>query len=152
MNDTTTKVVSTTESVAKQTTRLLNKLTKAGFTVPVYTTDNPWSPDDVDRMESMDSKEYAEVVKACRFFYKRDPLIATTINKMVEIGINELVFHKNGLSDNELRIFTGISGKLQEFAESMAMEYLLSGLVIPEITYGTVTKETLKDYGIKKYE
>lgn len=96
--------------------------------------------------------DFIEMIKRCRFYYKRDPLTATTINKLIDIGINNLVFHKNGLSDNEFRVFEGLSDKLIVFAEDMALEFLISGLVVPEIEYGTMEKDEVKSLGIKKYD
>jgi len=139
-------------TMKKEELRILGKLAKSGFIPPEIAGTNPWSSTDVDKMEFiMTDKEYFEVIDACRFFYLHDPIVATTLDKMVEIGINSLVFYKNGLTDNEMRIFTGIQDKLEEFCQAMAMEYLLSGLVIPEITLGTVAGEELKEHGIKKY-
>ena len=140
-----------TETLETQT-RILNKLAKSGFYPAEVSSDNPWQSYQVDKMElEKDEDEFHELVEACRFFYKKDPLISTTLNKMEEIAINELIFHKNGLTDNELKIFTGIKDQLMEFAEMMAHEYLISGLVIPEITYGPVNKDSLKELGIKNY-
>ena len=34
----------------------------------------------------------------------------------------------------------------------MAMEYLISGLVVPEIKVGVLTKDQVKELGIKKYD
>lgn len=115
--------------------------------------DNPWSPSDVDKMEVVDNqKNYRQTVDACRFFYKRDPLASSVINKMVDIGINEIVFKKNGLTENEFKVFTSLKDKFREFAEEMALEYLVSGLVVPEVRYGAVTKDEVKDLGIKRYD
>ncbi len=114
---------------------------------------NPWSPDDVDKMDTqLDVKQFRELVDQCRFFYKKDPLVSSTINKLVEIGINDLQLGKNGLGDNEFKIFTSMKQKLKDFAEMMAMEYLLSGLVIPEVKITSLTKLQVKELGIKKYE
>lgn len=112
---------------------------------------NPWNPVIVDKMEVKDLKEFRETVEACRFFYRRDPIVATTVNKLVEMGINEIHLDKNSLTENEFRIFEGLTGKLREYAEALALEYLISGLVIPEIKYGEVSKSDLKKLGIKKY-
>jgi hypothetical protein len=130
----------------------LGSLKNAAFQAP-FEVNNPWNPwmISTDTMELNEEDDFKEQVEACRFFYKKDPIIGTAINKMVEIGINELKFYKNGMTDNEFRVFLAIKEKLQEFAEIMALEYLTSGLVIPEVSYNTVSKETLNDYGIKKY-
>lgn len=114
--------------------------------------ENPWSPDDVDKMDKkLELKQFRELVDQCRFFYKKDPLVSSTINKLVEIAINDLQLGKNGLGENEFRVFTSMKQKLKDFAEQMAMEYLISGLVIPEIKVGVLTKEQVKEIGIKKY-
>jgi hypothetical protein len=113
---------------------------------------NPWSPSDIDKMEAPDIlKNYRDVVKACRFFYKKDPLASTVINKMVDIGINGIKISRNGISDSEYKIYEAIEDKLLDFSESMALEFLLSGLVIPEIKYAPMGKDELNLLGIKRY-
>jgi len=126
----------------------------AAFITPLSSSsdENPWSPDEIDSMEMNKVDTYKKLVEACRFFYKKDALSSTTLNKLVEIGITELLVTQNGLSDNAFRAFQGMLPKLKEFAESMAMEYLLSGLVIPEVEFAPATKEQLKLYNIKKYD
>jgi hypothetical protein len=111
----------------------------------------PFGPDDVDKLDNLSDKTYQEMIDVCRFFYMKDPLAATAINKMIEIGINGFNFSKKGLTDNELRIFKALEPKLQEFAENMALEYLISGLVVPEISYTTINQEEIKSLDIKKY-
>jgi len=109
-------------------------------------------PQDIDKMDSMDIKEYREVVKSCRFFYRKDPIAGTVIDKMIDLGITDIYIEKNGLSENEFRIFTGIKPILKKLAATCGLEWLLSGLVIPEISYGAATKDVLKEMGVKKYE
>jgi hypothetical protein len=129
-----------------------SKLASAAFSYIGPAANAPWSPTEVDKMESVDLKEFRKVVEACRFFYRRDPLASTVINKLVDIGINELEFAKNGISETEYKIYEAIEEELLEFAEVMALEFLLSGLVIPEIKYAPVGREALKAKGIKRYE
>jgi hypothetical protein len=69
----------------------------------------------------------------------------------VEIGINDLTFSRNKLSENEYRVFLAIKPKLLEFAEQMATEFLLSGLVVPEVSYSAVDKDFIFSLGVKKY-
>jgi len=92
------------------------------------------------------------MLQACRFFYKHDSVVSTVINKLIDIAITDLVVPKNKLSANEYRIIGGMKDELQEFAENLALEFLISGLVVPEIKYGAATKLELKELGIKKYE
>lgn len=113
---------------------------------------NPWSYTDVDKMEDSNLDNFREVIKACRFFYRHDSIVSTVINKLVDISITDLIIPKNKLSANEYRIISALKTELQEYAENIALEYLISGLVVPEIKYANTTKEQLKELGIKKYE
>lgn len=128
------------------------RLSVAAFLPSVTTNVNPWSPTDVDKLEDLDTDNFREIVKACRFFYKHDSIVSTVINKLVDISITDLIIPKNKLSANEYRIISALKGKLQEYAENIALEYLISGLIVPEIKYANTTKEQLKEFGIKKYE
>ena len=114
---------------------------------------NPWTADQVDKLEIVDVDEYRKTVFGCRFFYKRDPIASTVINKMVDIGITDIDFERNDLNNNEENLIDGLLPHLVDFAEAMAMEFLISGLVIPEVKYTTVNKEELVASGfkLKKY-
>ncbi len=114
-------------------------------------TDNPYSEIPKFITSRNEQEDYKKSVNHCRFFYKTEPLVSTVINKLVEMGVTDLVFSKNGLTENEFRVFTALKPKLLEFAEQMATEYLLSGFVIPEIGYGKVDKDFIFSLGIKKY-
>ncbi|KKM69526.1 hypothetical protein LCGC14_1449930 [marine sediment metagenome] len=131
----------------------ITKLASAAFMNLGYniTSSNPWSSEDIDKMESMDLKEFQKVVTACRFFYKKDSIVSTVINKMIDIGITELIFEKRNLSNNEINIINSLKYPLEEFAEEMALEYLISGLVIPEIKYAVERRDILKSKKIKKF-
>lgn len=138
------------ESVDKlviQGSRLGNAVSEFGST-----TTNPWT----DARKSMDKPydfdKFVETANLCRFFYRTEPVVSTVINKLVEIGINDLVFSKNKLSDNEFRVFKALKPRLLEFAEQMAQEFLLSGLVVPEVGYRKINdKNFIFSLGVKKY-
>lgn len=110
-----------------------------------------WTPDDIDKLEINSLDKYAQIITDCRFYYHRDPIASTVVNKMAEIAITDIIFDKGDLSENEFRIFTGIKDELSAFLDNCALEYLISGLVIPEIKYAPVTKDVLIDLGVKKY-
>lgn len=112
---------------------------------------NPWSPDDYDKLDTFESNDYHNVVNDCRFFYKRDPLASTTINKIVDIGVTDIIIDQGTLTDNEYKILIEILPRIQEFIELGVLEYLISGLVIPEIEYQNVTLPRIKQMGIKRY-
>ena len=109
---------------------------------------NPWTWNQIDMLEIVDIDEYRKTVFGCRFFYKRDPIASTVINKMVDIGITDIDFERSDLNNNEEVLIDGLLPSLLEFAEAMAMEYLISGLVIPEVKYTAVNKTDLVDAGI----
>lgn len=140
---TSTKVAQAASPVAKQrhfaASELLNNL------------DNPWTEISKFKGTTKAYDEYVKTLEHCRFFYRTEPLVSTVIDKLVEIGINDLTFSKNGLSDNEYRVFTAFKPKLMEFAEQMATEFLLTGLVAPEISYSSADKDFIFSLGIKKY-
>lgn len=126
---------------------------KSFMDVTLGDSENPWS--NVDKLEGFGVetvKEYRKTVKACRFFYKRDTLASSVINKTIEIAINELNISRNSLSENQFKLFEYLKEDIGEFAETVALEYLLSGLVIPEIEFQPVTRILLKEIGIKRYK
>jgi len=125
---------------------LLAKSALLAGDMPQY--ENPWLYKENYTLRINDFDDFRTIVKDCRFFYRRDALASTTINKLVDIGINDLLITKNGLPDNEFRVFEGLKYKLLSFAEDMALEFLISGLVFPEIKFATQTKEQIKDMGI----
>lgn len=112
---------------------------------------NVWKDAKSYSTKVVDKAAYDEQVNLCRFFYKTEPVVATVINKLVEIGINDIIISKSGLSENEFRVFLALKPRLLEFSETIAQELLLSGLVVPEIGYGPVDKEEIFELGIKKY-
>jgi hypothetical protein len=117
----------------------------------IATSTNVWKDVKTFSTKVIDKDAFAESVTLCRFFYRTDGMVSTVINKLVEIGINDIIISKSGLSDNEFRVFTSLKPRLLDFAETMAQELLLSGLVVPEIGYGPVEKDEIFELGIKKY-
>jgi len=121
--------------------------------VYMTTSYNPWvTPRKVDKMdEVINDRNFSKIVGSCRFFYRHDAIVSSVFNKMIDIGINTLNYPKTDLNTNEEKLVDGMINPLQEFAENMALEYLISGLVIPEVKYGDVEKDTLQEFGIKRY-
>ncbi|MHA1949604.1 MAG: hypothetical protein ACW99G_07970 [Candidatus Thorarchaeota archaeon] len=113
---------------------------------------NPWTSAQVDKMEILDLDTFEKLVNACRFFYRYDSLVATVINKITEIGINKIEYDKASLNENEKKVMDNLVPRLMQFAEQLSMEYLISGLVVPEIKYAAVTKKELDEWKIKRYE
>lgn len=127
------------------------RLAKAATFVTNMPMVTDWQSEDVDKLEITGLDKFKTVISDCRFYYRRDPLASTIVNKLVEIGVTELVFEQGNLNDNEFRIYLGIKDKIKDFIEACALEYLISGLVVPEIKYSVATKEQLTKMGVKKY-
>jgi hypothetical protein len=114
---------------------------------------NPWSASDVDKLGTHDiHKDYQKAVKSCRFFYRRDPIASIVVNKQLEIAVTGLQLHKGKIGNNQFRVFESLLEDLNRFAKDCAFEYLVSGMVVPEVDFATVTKRELTDKGIKTYQ
>lgn len=114
---------------------------------------NPYSPggyDTFDEIGFKDEKEWRNVVKDCRFFYRRDGMVSTVLNKFIELGINGIQIEKTNLSENQLKVYEFIRPDVEEFLEQCALEWLLSGLVLPEVDYQPITTPVLKRLGVKR--
>jgi hypothetical protein len=90
----------------------------------------------IDKMEVPD--DFQKVIELCRFFYEHDGIANNVINKQVDIGINGYNVDPKTCSDNELLVYQYVDDELQRFLKNAALEYLLSGLVIPEATWERV--------------
>jgi len=117
-----------------------------------YTKRNPWRDADYNRVKvsELDTK-FNKVVSECRHFYRKDPIANTTIDKLVELGITNLIIDKGSLSDNQLRMLEGLIPQVLDFLKEGALEYLVSGLVVPAVTFEWKKKEELENMGVKKY-
>jgi len=123
----------------------------ASFIAPGYDYANPWTSDEYDKLDTYKLKDYRSVVDESRFFYKRDPLASTTMNKIVDIGITKLIVDQGTLTDNEQRIIDALLPSINEFMEVCALEYLVSGLVVPEYEFYTANKRDLQRLRIKRF-
>jgi len=127
------------------------KIIYSAFLSNGYDYANPWTSDEFDKLDTYNIKDYRNVVDESRFFYKRDPLASTTMNKIIDIGVTELVVDQGTLTDNEQRIVQAMLPALNEFMEVCALEYLVTGLVVPEYEFYTATKRDLERLRIKRY-
>lgn len=89
--------------------------------------------DEPDKMKI--PAKWSKKVGLIKFFYKHDPIISTVIDKSVDIGINEIYNDQGDAPDNVLEVYDFFKIKLHAFLKYMAREYLLSGLVVPEVNW-----------------
>lgn len=129
-----------------------NKIKGVAFAEFGSTTTNPWTDPLKAKDKKLDYDAFVKTNSLCRFFYRSEPVVSTVVNKLVEIGINDLVFSRNGLDDNQFRLYTALKPRLLEFSEQMAQEFMLSGLVVPDIGYEkNKDKQFIFSLGVKKY-
>jgi len=107
----------------------------------------------VDKFAYDKHSKYEEIVKDCRFFFRHDPLAATVINKLVDFAINDLVIDTGGKAKTtEVEIYDALKVDLKPFLRKAAYEYLLTGLVVPEIRLTRVRKSELRNKGVRRLE
>jgi len=84
----------------------------------------------VDKMEI--PKDYKKLIDMCRFFYKHDPIAGSVINKMVDMSMSEMKNRQGDCTEEEFLVYDSLADKLQNFYRDVCLEYLLSGLVVPQ--------------------
>jgi hypothetical protein len=104
---------------------------------------NPWEADNFpssettfDRMAVPDT--WHGTIKLCNFFYEREGIIRTVVDKQVEIAINDVILVGES---SEMEVFEYAKDIIVNFLSQAATEYFLSGLVIPDIVWSTVMPE-----------
>lgn len=110
-----------------------------------------WSPSDVDKLEFTSHDDWSKIVQDCRYYYKRDPFVATVINKIIDMAINDIVIRPGEARDSIQNVVQGIKHPLLLFLRDASLEYLSSGLVLPEVSFTTVGRDELHALGIKRF-
>ncbi len=82
-------------------------------------------------------------VALVRYFYELDPIANTVVDKIVEISISKLILDRNECTDDELSIYTSVKSLFEDYLREAALEYLLSGLVVPQVSWEDKTPKEL---------
>lgn len=91
------------------------------------------STNEPDKMQV--PSEYPDQLKLARYYYEVDPIANTAIDKIIDIGINKLVFDRNRCSDEEFEVYNSVERLFLEYLKEAALEYLVSGLVVPQASW-----------------
>lgn len=111
---------------------------------------NPWLGT-VDKVVFGDKEKYASLVKECRFYFRHDPLVFTVISKMVDLSVNKLIVKPQAsASKTEIAIFDALSKDILAFLRKVAFEYLITGLVAPEVSLTAIGKTALRQKRVKR--
>ncbi len=82
---------------------------------------------------------FQDRLKLVRYYYEVDPIANTAIDKIVDIGINELNIERDDCSDEEFAVYKAAVRVFEGYLKDAALEYLLSGLVVPQVSWRTRT-------------
>jgi len=82
---------------------------------------------------------FQERLRLVRYFYEVDPIANTAIDKIVDIGINELNLEREDCSDEEFEVYKYAIRTYEHYLKDAALEYLLSGLVVPQVSWRRFT-------------
>jgi len=107
---------------------------------------------DVDKL-SFTHDVYAKVIEDCRYFYLKEPIASTVINKMIDIAINDILVSRNkSVSKTEFQVYDALRKDVIKFLKIAAEELLITGLVVPEIALTRLTREQLREKGIQRLD
>lgn len=91
-------------------------------------------------------EDFHKRIKLTRYFYELDPIANTAIDKFIDIGISDLILDRNDCDDDELAIYESVREIFEDYLQKAALEYLLSGLVIPRVKW---EQRTPNDLGVE---
>ena len=133
--------------------KLQNK-SRASFAATVYNKNylgvsTPWI---VDKLKFNDHDVYSQIVEDCRFYFRYDPMAYTIITKIVDLAINDLVIIPDKKSSpTEVAAFDSLKNIITPFIKEAALEYLITGMVIPVIEFSRLSKTQQFYLGIPNY-
>lgn len=95
---------------------------------------------------------YEEELFQSRFFYRNDPTAATVVNRMAELAGGPIKNRKKFSSDEEFNFFDALSYRITTLMQQAALEYLVSGMAIPDFATIRVMGSRLNpSLGRKRY-
>lgn len=124
------------------------------MTGPKYPSDvrGLWGSTTVDKLGFEDHDEFANVLDDTRFFFRHEPIATTVVTKMVDLAINDIIIPLDNkkYSKTEEQIFLALKDDILKFLRKAAFEYLITGLVVPEISLTRIAKKELRNKGIQR--
>ena len=94
--------------------------------------------DNADKLGGLAKLKFHDRLKLIRAFFEIDPIANTVVEKNIDIGIGRLIFDRDDCDDREVAIYQKAEDLFTKYLREAALEYLLSGLVIPQVTWGKV--------------
>jgi hypothetical protein len=133
----------------------LAKKAKAAFFMagPNYKNDiGAWGPNQVDKLSFENHDTFVKIVKDCRFFFRHEPIATTVVTKMVGLAMNDIIIPQGSIPKTDYQIYDAIRKDVIKFLRKAAIEFLTTGLVVPEITLETLNRKQLREKGIQRLD
>ena len=99
--------------------------------------------DTPDKLGGLHKLDFHQRLKLIRAFYEVDPIANTVVEKNIDIGIGRLIFDRDDCDDREFAVYKKAENLFTKYLREAALEYLLSGLVIPQVIWGSVTAKDI---------
>lgn len=91
----------------------------------------------------IDDPTYHETIELCRYFHKRDPIAGTVVNRMAAMSVTTLRNRWNKHSAQDKLFWAAVAESLRKFYKTLAVEYFVHGLIIPEYALTQVVGKDL---------
>lgn len=92
-------------------------------------------------------KEYHTVLQMCYDFYQRGGVVATVVNRLAEFSVTDIRNGQRETSDEANKYFDAVLHKnpsrLMRFLRQMALEYFLTGMVLPRVSWEELPGEEI---------
>lgn len=81
---------------------------------------------------------YHESIRLCRYFYRRDGIANTVVNRISEITATTLrnrrrtLIGEGDISDTEFELFNIVARRIQAYLQTIILSYLIDGMAIPQ--------------------
>lgn len=81
---------------------------------------------------------YQESIRLCRYFYRRDGIANTVVNRIAEICVTALrnkrkaIIGEGTISDSEMELFNIVAQRIQPYLKTIILSYLIDGMAIPQ--------------------
>ena len=81
---------------------------------------------------------YHESIRLCRYFYRRDGIANTVVNRIAEITTTQLrnrrkvISGEGTITDQEIEVFNIVARRIQPYIKNIILSYLIDGMAIPQ--------------------
>jgi len=88
-------------------------------------------------------REYHAVIQMCYDFYQRGGIVGTVVNRLTEMSMTAIVNGQRKTTDEANEYYNAVlhraPSRLNRFIHTAALEYFLSGMVLPRVEWKEVT-------------